>query len=253
MFPACDQPHRTSPGHEMTDFQIRTDGGEMPPIVLVVEDDRDTRDMYEALLKAEGFWVMKVADAAEAFEYAVDFHPDAVLTDLGLPGDADGPALIQHLRAEPDLEFTPVVAVTSRQPPELPSLRGLGIAAVLLKPVSPGALIEGIKSAMQESAVLRARSQALLERIPVLLQRSHAGLKRSAAVSSARRQRACPGCSRPLVWALGRELPQGRYDYYHPCKQGCGLFGFNVSTREFQPLAPRERSQEQTDASPGED
>ena len=54
--------------------------------MLVVEDDRDTRDMYEALLSAGGFWVMKAGDAVEAFAYAKDFHPDAVLTDLGLPG-----------------------------------------------------------------------------------------------------------------------------------------------------------------------
>jgi DNA-binding response OmpR family regulator len=59
---------------------------EIPPIVLVVEDDRDTRDMYEALLSAGGFWVMKAGDAVEAFAYAKDFHPDGVLTDLGLPG-----------------------------------------------------------------------------------------------------------------------------------------------------------------------
>ena len=147
----------------MTDFQTRTDRGEMPPIVLIVEDDRDTREMYEALLKAEGFWVMKVADAIEAFEYAMDFHPDAVLTDLGLPGDSDGAALIQHLRSEPELAFMPIIAVTSRQPPELPPLRGLGISAVLLKPVSPTTLIDEIKSGLQDSAVLRARSQALLD------------------------------------------------------------------------------------------
>ena len=137
--------------------------------MLIVEDDRDTREMYEALLQAEGFWVMKVADAVEAFEYAKDFHPDAVLTDLGLAGDFDGAGFIRHLRAEPEFEFTPIIAVTGRQPPELPSLRGLGISAVLLKPVAPGTLIGRIDSAMQESALLRARSKAILERIPVLV------------------------------------------------------------------------------------
>jgi CheY-like chemotaxis protein len=237
----------------MSDFQTRTDRGETPPIVLVVDDDRDTREMYEALLKAEGFWVMKVADAVEAFEYAVDFHPDAVLTDLGFPGDSDGTALIQHLRSEPDLEFTPVIAVTSRQPPDLPSLRGLGISAVLLKPVSPATLIDEIKSGMQDSAVLRARSQALLERIPVLLQRSHAALKRSADLSGATRQRPCPRCGGPLVRVESRELQPRKYDDYHHCKQGCGLFCFNASTREFQQLAPGEQLRGKIDAPRRED
>jgi len=232
----------------MTDFQTRKARGDTPPIVLVVEDDRDTREMYEVLLKAEGFWVMKVADAVEAFEYALDFHPDAVLTDLGLPGDADGPALIQHLRSEPDLAFTPIIAVTSRQPRELPSLHGLGISAVLLKPVSPGTLIDRIKSAMQDSAVLRARSQALLERVPVLLQRSHAVSKRSASVFAAGRQRACPGCGHLLAWLKSREQLGGRYDYYDWCEYGCGLFCFKVRTWEFQQLASGESPQSGTDA-----
>jgi DNA-binding response OmpR family regulator len=58
-------------------------------IVLVVEDDRDTRDMYEALLNAEGFRGTKAADPVEASAYAKDFHPDAVLTDLGHPTESD--------------------------------------------------------------------------------------------------------------------------------------------------------------------
>jgi DNA-binding response OmpR family regulator len=235
----------------MTDFQTGAEGGGTPPIVLVVEDDHDTREMYEVLLKAEGFWVMKVADAVEAFGYAKDCHPDAVLTDLGLHGAADGAALIRHLRSEPEFEFTPIIAVTGREPRQWASLRGLQISAVLLKPVSPGTLIDGIKSAVQESAVLRARSKALLERIPVL-QRSHAALRRSANNAASRRERACPFCGYLLVWVDRADLPQGSYDYYDWCKQGCGLFCFNVSTREFQQLAPGDRPQLRSDALPGE-
>jgi DNA-binding response OmpR family regulator len=230
--------------------------GDIPPIVLVVEDDRDTRDMYEALLNAEGFWVMKVGDAAEAFAYAKDFHPDAVLTDLGLPGESDGAGLIRDLRAEPEFEFTPIIAVTGRQPRELPSLRGLKISAVLLKPVSPPALIERLRSALQHSALLRARSTAILERIPVLLRRSQAALRRSedtAAAGQNSQQRACPGCGKPLIWVDSCDLRQGRYDYYQWCQQGCGLFCFNGSTQQFQQLAAPDRSRRGDEAPPRED
>jgi DNA-binding response OmpR family regulator len=237
----------------MTDFRSGADRSELPPIVLIVEDDRDTREMYEALLQAEGFWVMKVADAVEAFEYAKDFHPDAVLTDLGLAGDFDGAGFIRHLRAEPEFQFTPIIAVTGRQPPELPSLRGLGISAVLLKPVSPGTLIERIESAMQQSALLRARSKAILERIPVLVEQSQTALRRSADAARLRRQRRCPVCQQPLVWFDRKRLPPGRHDYYDWCEQGCGFFRFNVRMQTFQRLAPGNRRQRPGDASPRED
>jgi DNA-binding response OmpR family regulator len=164
----------------MTDTAERTGFNEIPPIVLVVEDDRETRDIYEELLSAGGFWVLKVGDAVEAFEYAKDFHPDAVLTDLGLPGDSSGADLIRDLRADPAFEFTPIIAITGRQPRDLPSLRGLSISAVLLKPVSPGTLLDRLNASLRQSSVLRARSAALLQRIPALLERSRKLARRSA-------------------------------------------------------------------------
>jgi len=217
-------------------------GSQIPPIVLVVEDDRDTRDMYEALLNAEGFWVLKVADAVEAMEYAKDFHPDAVLTDLGLPGGSDGADLIRDLRADPDFEFTPIIAVTGRQPRELPSLRGLELSAVLLKPVSPAALVERLTAALHDSTVLRARSAALLERLPVLRERSSAAMgrsSRSAAAAAGRRARPCPRCVQPLTWFERSRVGEEQIDYFEPCERGCGLFSFNWRTEQFQELAPK--------------
>ncbi|MEN3339860.1 MAG: hypothetical protein V7647_3536 [Acidobacteriota bacterium] len=224
----------------MTDTREGAAAREIPPIVLVVEDDRDTRDMYEALLNSEGFWVMKVGDAIEAFEYATNFHPDAVLTDLGLGRDADGAGLIRSLRAVSEFEFTPIIAVTGTQPRELPSLRGLQISAVLLKPVSPRTLIDRLRSALQESSVLRARSTAILERIPVLLDRSEAARRRSTAAAATRRaarDRRCPRCEAPLIWVDSSDRAEGRVDYYQSCGRGCGLFCFNDSRQEFEQLA----------------
>jgi two-component system chemotaxis response regulator CheY len=228
----------------------------IPPIVLVVEDDRDNRDMYEALLNAEGFWVMKVGDPVEAFEYAKDFHPDAVLTDLGRSGESDGAELIRELRADPEFEFTPIIAVTGRQPSDFQTLKELEVSAVLLKPVSPDTLVERLNSALQDSALLRARSRALLERIPVLLQRSQAVLQRSSDAARAMleaRQRECPACGEPLVWVESSRVQQVSYDHYEWCARGCGLFCFNRSTGTFEQLAAGNRIPEHGPDSSSED
>jgi hypothetical protein len=61
-------------------------GGErmyIPPIVRVVDDDRDTRDMYEAVLGAGGFRVRRAGDPVDVFEYAGYFHPDGLAHDEG--------------------------------------------------------------------------------------------------------------------------------------------------------------------------
>jgi len=208
---------------------------EPPPLVLVVEDHRDTRDMYEALLNAEGFWVLKVGDAVEAFEYARDFHPDAVLTDLGWSGESDGANLIRRLRKNPEFEFTPVIAVTARQERELAPIGDLRISALLVKPVSPNLLIDQLNAALHKSAVLRARSRALLERIPVLVKRSQSALRRSQATPRTwPRQRPCPRCGRPLTWARKVRQFHATYDHYEPCAHGCGEWRFNRSAHSFE-------------------
>jgi DNA-binding response OmpR family regulator len=56
---------------------------QIPPIVRIVDDDRDTRDMYEALLGAGGFPVTRAGDAVDVFEYAGYFHPDVLAHDEG--------------------------------------------------------------------------------------------------------------------------------------------------------------------------
>ena len=48
-----------------------TDGSTpLPPIVLVVDDHRDTVEMYEMLLSAHGYWVARASNGIDAFEYA---------------------------------------------------------------------------------------------------------------------------------------------------------------------------------------
>jgi DNA-binding response OmpR family regulator len=137
-------------------------GASHPPIVLVVDDHADTAEMYDLLLSGEGYWVARASNGIDAFEYAHEVRPDAIVTDLGLPGAMDGTELIRRLRADPALQDVPILAVTGREPSDVPSLAGLEMAALLLKPVAPETLLARIERALAQAAELRLRADAQL-------------------------------------------------------------------------------------------
>ena len=220
---------------------------EIPPIVLVVENDRDSRDMYEALLNSEGFWVLKVGDASEAFEYARDFRPDAVVTDLGLGAESDGAELIRRLRGSRDFDFTPVIAVTGLQPPEMPSLHGLEVSAVLLKPVSPRTLWSGWTRRSRNRRCCGRGAGPCSKKSRSCLTRSRSAARRwssfkASTTAAFSRQRNCPDCGQPLFWIDTSRLHDATDDFYDACVRGCGASSFNRSTSRFETAATRSRS-----------
>ena len=56
------------------------------PLILVVDDYADNREMYSAYLKFQGLEVVEAANGAEALERAFERPPDLVVMDLSLPG-----------------------------------------------------------------------------------------------------------------------------------------------------------------------
>ena len=56
-----------------------------PVVVLVVEDDPQTREMFRMALRSEGYKVVAVEDGVDALNYLETHIPAAVVLDLGLP------------------------------------------------------------------------------------------------------------------------------------------------------------------------
>jgi CheY-like chemotaxis protein len=212
----------------------------VPPIVLIVEDDVDTREMYHAALEFDGFWVVGAPLASEAIVQAAEIKPDIIVTDLSLTGSMDGLSLAERLRSDARTAAIPLVAVTGRDPHSLGEHSAL-FEEVLLKPVLPDVLSQKIQETLEASAVLRRRSAAATAKVPHLLARSQQLLVRSQRVGDrARRQSApprCPKCGAALAWTERRKLRGVSFDYYRPCENGCGIFCYNVSERRFVPLA----------------
>jgi two-component system cell cycle response regulator DivK len=119
------------------------------PLVLVVDDYQDAREMYAEYLKASGFRVAEARTGIEAVAKARELRPDCILMDLSLPG-IDGWEATRQLKADHHTTQIPVVAITGHAS-ELASrdARAAGCASYVLKPALPDAVVAEVKKALQ--------------------------------------------------------------------------------------------------------
>lgn len=115
------------------------------PLVMVVDDFRDGRELVAEILGYAGLRTEQASDGKEALEKAVRLLPDLILMDLSLPG-VDGWEITRRLKADPATRNIQIVALTAhatRGP--LDRAREVGCDLVLTKPCPPDVLIERVK------------------------------------------------------------------------------------------------------------
>jgi two-component system, cell cycle response regulator DivK len=129
------------------------------PLVLIVDDHDDTRELYIMGLAAIGFEAIAASDCAEAYRRARESHPDIVVTDLTLRG-ADGWQLVQDLKREARTRDIPVVMLTGHASPSLRErAEREGCAAFVVKPCLPDELATELRQVLDRTIVHeRARS-----------------------------------------------------------------------------------------------
>ena len=81
------------------------------PLILVVDEYQDAREMYAEYLQFSGFRVAEARNGNEALEQAFALKPDLILMDLSLPG-MDGWEATRQLKADERTQNIPVVALT---------------------------------------------------------------------------------------------------------------------------------------------
>ena len=84
---------------------------ETAPLILVVDDYQDAREMYAEYLVFSGFRVAEARNGNEAVAQAFALTPDLILMDLSLPG-MDGWEATRLLKADERTKHIPVVALT---------------------------------------------------------------------------------------------------------------------------------------------
>ena len=99
-------------------------------LLLIVEDDPDTRNTMGAMLSDLGYSVVDAADGRRALEALRSLRPDLVLLDYGLPAPKEGDDFLRAKAADTEIASIPVVVMSGFN---LPSKID-GTVAVIQKP-----------------------------------------------------------------------------------------------------------------------
>lgn len=111
-------------------------------MILIVEDDEDSRDAYLEFLESLGFRVSGVGTGEDAVAAARTTRFDAVLLDLTLP-DVDGRVLCDRLQELAAPRVVPVLALTGHS---LDAGERARFTMVMQKPVDLDALAEWLRT-----------------------------------------------------------------------------------------------------------
>ncbi len=129
------------------------------PVVLIVEDHDDTREMLKTFLGMVGCHVIEAEDGDRALSAAESARPDLILLDMKIPR-LDGLTVTRLIRSHPNLHEVPIVAVTGNVTPQFQAevLRA-GCNYFLVKPIDFDRLEELIQMLARSAPppVLRMR------------------------------------------------------------------------------------------------
>jgi len=135
---------------------MMSEPGQQGPLVLLVDDYPDNRDIYVQFLTYSGLRVEEAENGYEALDKAFALRPDVIVMDLSLPG-LDGWEATRRLKRDPRTRHIPVVVLTGH------ALAGhsqgamdAGCDAFITKPCLPERLFEEIRSILD--AAPRPRS-----------------------------------------------------------------------------------------------
>jgi len=115
------------------------------PLILVVDDYQDAREMYAEYLQYSGFRVAEAKNGNEAVTQARALKPDLILMDLSLPG-MDGWEATRVLKADEETRHIPIVALTGHAlAGASEGARKAGCDSFVTKPCLPDDLVVEVK------------------------------------------------------------------------------------------------------------
>jgi CheY-like chemotaxis protein len=119
------------------------------PMVLVIDDDPQTREILQVLLGARGYSVETASDGQDGLRLARERTPCLILLDVAMP-NMDGFAFRQAQRNDPLLRDVPVICLTAHHDSDEVARR-IAPARYFSKPADVGALLRAITDACQST------------------------------------------------------------------------------------------------------
>lgn len=123
------------------------------PLVLVVDDYEDAREMYAEYFEFCGYRVAEACNGVEALEKTAELCPDVILMDLSLPV-MDGWEATRRLKSDEHTRGIPVVALTGH------ALTGhsegaldAGCDAFVTKPCLPDMLVREVRRVLEKRGI----------------------------------------------------------------------------------------------------
>jgi len=133
------------------------------PHILIVDDEKDIREMIQYNLEKEHYQVTALASGDEVTEVVQKLHPDLLLLDLMLPG-IDGFEICKILKAEPKTSHIPIIMVTAKgEESDIVTGLELGAEDYISKPFSPKVLIARVRTVLRRERHVGTDSKDTIE------------------------------------------------------------------------------------------
>jgi CheY-like chemotaxis protein len=130
------------------------------PLILIVEDFDDAREMYRDYLEFSGFRVETARDGRDGIEKARTLLPDLILMDLSLPV-VDGWEATRLLKSDPETKHMLIIALSAHAlATEGERARSAGCDGFIAKPCLPPDLVAEIGRYLKGQPAPTARGRA---------------------------------------------------------------------------------------------
>jgi two-component system, OmpR family, alkaline phosphatase synthesis response regulator PhoP len=118
--------------------------------ILIIEDEKDIRDVVAFSLRREGYVALEAADAEKGLDMIRESGCDLVLLDMMLPG-IDGFEALRRIRSSAETSRLPVIMVTARsEDSDIVAALELGADDYVCKPFSPRVLVARVRTRLRE-------------------------------------------------------------------------------------------------------